>query len=189
MARTRPRPSATKAAIFRIEVSSRLLPDRAEYTLGFGRRRIDYQRAFQLGTGGRGVLELQVRFAQCDPCRGGVRAPDRDLQGIDGLLGTPGAKQNPADEQVCLGLVRGQVDRPPQLDERLSILLPLIQPSAAIEMEGGQFALLPLGGVDDGLLGAGLGRGFRLGPDTFESTRDWQPVGRCPLFELFVARG
>ena len=48
------------------------------------------------------------------------------FQRVDRFLGSPGAEKNPADEQVCLRLVRRQVNRAPQLDQRLPVLFALI---------------------------------------------------------------
>ena len=67
--------------------------------------------------------------------RRGVAAPDRDLQRVHRFARAAGAQVDAADQQVRLGLVGRQEHRAPQLRHRLAILLRLVQPAAALEME------------------------------------------------------
>ena len=87
---------------------------------------------------------LQVRLGERDVRRRRVGAPDRDLQRVDRVLRPSGPQVDPADQQVRLRFVRRQVDRAPQLGQRLAVLLPVEQPAATLEMERRQLALIAL---------------------------------------------
>jgi hypothetical protein len=95
---------------------------------------------------------------------------------------------NPADQQLRGGVVRRQVDRTPQLGHRLAILLLLEHAAAAIEMEGGELALLTLGRVHDRLIRTARPRPVEIGAQTLEIVRHADSLRRRLCVALFVAR-
>ena len=130
---------------------------------------IERERALELRPGGGGVLQRQIGFCERDPSGRRVLAPQGDLQGVSRVLRSAGPKMDAPDQQVRLGLVRKKVHRPAKFRHGLPILLLLEQPAAAIQVEGGKVALLPLGRIDNGLIQSQVARILELGAKALET--------------------
>src|SRR5258708_24664165 len=141
--------ATTKDARLRIMVSP--FVDTLVQGLRVAGRGIERQSLLDLGLRRCHVLQPQVRVGERHMRRGGIAAPDRNLQRVDGFARTPGTEVDSADQQVRLRFVGREEDGPSELHHRLAILLPLEEPAAPLQVKLREVTLVPLPDVRDRL--------------------------------------
>src|SRR5262245_28536836 len=102
----------------------------AEERSGFGRSRIERERALDFAPRAVAIARLEQRPTERDPAGHRLAAPQRDLELVDGLRESPAALVDLAEQQVRLVFVRRQIDRAPELVGRLAIAGLLEQPAS-----------------------------------------------------------
>src|SRR5918993_5428484 len=96
---------AAAVCVYRPGPRSSLFLDRVEQAFGLARRRVEFEGALQLSAGGGWVAGGEIGFGERDPGGGGLLAPDRDLQRVDGIFRPARTEEDPAHQQVGGGLV------------------------------------------------------------------------------------
>src|SRR4030095_10785428 len=112
---------------------------------GLDDRRRERDRALGLAARGFFVSGFEERRAERNARGGRLAAPDGDLECVDRLGQPPGALMQAAEQNVRLVLVRREVDRPAQRDDRLAVFLFADQLACLIEVERGGVLLIALG--------------------------------------------
>src|SRR5258708_3971244 len=100
--------ATTKDARLRIMVSP--FVDTLLQRLRLAGRGIERQSLLDLGLRRCHVLQPQVRVGERHMRRGGIAAPDRNLQRVDGFARTPGTEVDSADQQGRLRCVGREED-------------------------------------------------------------------------------
>src|SRR5262245_4846739 len=164
-------------------LSSRIDP--ALQRLCLARVRIQRERPLNLRSRIRQIIETNVRVGKCHARGRRVAAPDRDLQRIDGVARTAAAQVDSPYQEVRLRLVGRQEHGLMELRHRLAILLLLVQPAAALEMELCQVLLVVLRRVQDRLIDRRGIRRLQVLAHALEPPRQLPPSAvRVPRREL-----
>jgi len=90
---------------------------------------------------------MSVRVGQHSVGFGRFRAPQRNLQRINGLADPAVPQMNASEQQMRGGEVRREIERPIELGGRFPIAFLLEQAPRAIQIERGKLLLIPLPGL------------------------------------------
>src|SRR3989440_6322219 len=135
----------------------------------FRRIRLEDDRALEFAARAGTIFGLDVSAGQCHPRRSRFLAPNRNLERVDCRRCLSGSQVDAAKQQLCLGFIWRKIQRAAKLGDSFRVAALLEKPSATIEMEGGQFALLALSGIRDQVADALNSRCFQAFLDALQA--------------------
>src|SRR4029453_13974962 len=117
---------------------SNLFRELVEHALRFSRLPVERERAVRFAA-------CEVEFASFDMSLGehgmglgGFAAPDRNMEGVDRVTHSPAAEIDSRHQQMGVCLIGREKQRAPDVVERVTIELLLIQPPRPVEIKARQ---------------------------------------------------